>query len=59
MTRAQFSTLVAQHAATFVVKKDGIEWWRLRDGSWYGAKDSTVKGIVQLKRFPAGSCNCG
>lgn len=49
---------VAQLSATYKTKKDGVEWWQLRDGTWVGAKE-VAPGMVQVKRFAAGSCNCG
>jgi len=58
MTRAQFSVKVAQLSAAYRTKKDGVEWWQLRDGTWVGAKE-VGPGMVQVKRFAAGSCNCG
>jgi hypothetical protein len=58
MTRAQFATLAAQHRAQFHSKKDAIDWWRLPDGSWFGARDTGQPGMVQVRRFPAGACAC-
>lgn len=57
MTRAQFSTYVASLGATYHAVKDGVEWWRLRDGRWVGAKE-VRRGIVAVRQFEAGACSC-
>lgn len=59
MTRAQLATFAAQQRAAFHSKRDGIEWWKLPDASWLGVKETTLKGVVTVKRFPAGACACG
>lgn len=57
MTHLQAAQLVTNYGATFVVTKDGIEWWRLQDRSWLALKKYT-NGTAEVRQLPANACGC-
>jgi hypothetical protein len=56
-TKAQTDVFLAQQAATYVRTANGVEWWRLADGSWI-ARRALNASQYELRRFPANSCGC-
>jgi hypothetical protein len=56
-TQAQSDALLTQRGATFVADRQGVQWWKLPDGSWI-ARRATQPGYVELRSFPANACNC-
>ena len=57
MTEAQVSQLLVQYSARYVTTRDGVQWWKLPDGSAIG-KRALGNGLFELRRFPASACGC-
>ena len=57
MPEGQANALLVQHGATFITKKDGIDWWKAKDGYWLGMR-VVSPGFVELRRMSPESCNC-
>ena len=57
MTEGQASYTLIQLQAQFHSARGNVQWWKLPTGEWISKRRLGVDQY-ELRRHPAGSCNC-